>query len=249
MQTQLAARNAAFEKQTEQLRSQIKAKEEEQRKVLAAKEAEFEKQKTVLQGLIKAKEAECEKKLAEARQSAETEAERLRRRSEAEAADLKATISRLEVDLVKVKILHSMSILDTTNCRCHRATRQRRRSYRLCGIPMKRSWPRRKRITKRLWLRGPRALKMRKTNARGSRKNCRKLTRIRTGSVPGSRRYGPAPLLNSRVGCGRLTTYSNKQIEAERTEAVKAKDATQSELDDLLMVFGDLEEKVAKYKV
>lgn len=32
-------------------------------------------------------------------------------------------------------------------------------------------------------------------------------------------------------------------------EAAKARDNTQSELDDLLMVFADLEEKVQKYKV
>jgi hypothetical protein len=32
-------------------------------------------------------------------------------------------------------------------------------------------------------------------------------------------------------------------------DAIKAKDTTQSELDDLLIVFGDLEEKVEKYKV
>lgn len=32
-------------------------------------------------------------------------------------------------------------------------------------------------------------------------------------------------------------------------EAGKARDAVQSELDDLLMVFGDLEEKLGKYKV
>lgn len=32
-------------------------------------------------------------------------------------------------------------------------------------------------------------------------------------------------------------------------DADKAKDAVQSELDDLLMVFGDLEEKLGKYKV
>lgn len=32
-------------------------------------------------------------------------------------------------------------------------------------------------------------------------------------------------------------------------DAEEAKDAVQSELDDLLMVFGDLEEKLAQYKV
>lgn len=40
-----------------------------------------------------------------------------------------------------------------------------------------------------------------------------------------------------------------KKAKTEKEEAIKAKDSTQSELDDLLMVFGDLEEKVAKYKV
>lgn len=33
------------------------------------------------------------------------------------------------------------------------------------------------------------------------------------------------------------------------SELREAKETTQSELDDLLMVFGDLEEKVTKYKV
>lgn len=39
------------------------------------------------------------------------------------------------------------------------------------------------------------------------------------------------------------------QAETEKGEATKARETTQSELDDLLMVFGDLEEKVAKHKV
>lgn len=39
------------------------------------------------------------------------------------------------------------------------------------------------------------------------------------------------------------------QAKTQTTEANNAKDATQSELDDLLMVFGDLEDKVNKYKV
>lgn len=44
-------------------------------------------------------------------------------------------------------------------------------------------------------------------------------------------------------------TAKAKKAGTESAEATKAKDSTQSELDDLLMVFGDLEEKVAKYKV
>jgi hypothetical protein len=37
--------------------------------------------------------------------------------------------------------------------------------------------------------------------------------------------------------------------EKQLSESKEARETTQSELDDLLMVFGDLEEKVAKYKV
>lgn len=41
--------------------------------------------------------------LVKAKSSATLEAERQQRRAEAEAADLRATISRLEVDLMKVR--------------------------------------------------------------------------------------------------------------------------------------------------
>ena len=39
------------------------------------------------------------------------------------------------------------------------------------------------------------------------------------------------------------------QLQKQLKDKTKEKDATQTELDDLLMVFGDLEEKVEKYKV
>jgi len=42
------------------------------------------------------------RQLETARRLAQSEAERVQRRAEAERADLKATISRLEVDLMKV---------------------------------------------------------------------------------------------------------------------------------------------------
>src|SRR6266536_3540922 len=47
------------------------------------------------------------------------------------------------------------------------------------------------------------------------------------------------------------STAANEKAEKAEASAVKAekeKQAVQSELDDLLMVFGDLEEKVTKYK-
>lgn len=39
------------------------------------------------------------------------------------------------------------------------------------------------------------------------------------------------------------------QMETKRQDAIKSRDAARSELDDLLIVFGDLEDKLAKYQV
>ena len=84
------------------MRRELRAKDTDLQKHLAAKDAELEKQAAQLQEQWKAKETEHEQKVAQVRKNAETEAERLQRRTEAEVADLKATISRLEVDLLKV---------------------------------------------------------------------------------------------------------------------------------------------------
>ncbi len=48
---------------------------------------------------------------------------------------------------------------------------------------------------------------------------------------------------------GQLPLANSVQAESLKSAANESKDAVQSELDDLLMVFGDLEEKVGKYKV
>jgi intracellular protein transport protein USO1 len=46
-----------------------------------------------------------------------------------------------------------------------------------------------------------------------------------------------------------LTSHHFHQATAAAKSVEEARQSTQSELDDLLMVFSDLEEKVAKYKV
>lgn len=51
---------------------------------------------------LAAKEAGYQKDLAQARKTAQAETDRAQLRAEAETADLRATISRLEVDLIKV---------------------------------------------------------------------------------------------------------------------------------------------------
>jgi CHASE1-domain containing sensor protein len=52
-----------------------------------------------------AKEAELQRRIDYARKTAEAEAARIQRRADADMADLRATISRLEVDLMKVRAL------------------------------------------------------------------------------------------------------------------------------------------------
>ena len=52
--------------------------------------------------------------------------------------------------------------------------------------------------------------------------------------------------LRARMGD---STDNFAQTESALKTSQKSKDTTQSELDDLLIVFGDLEEKVAQYKV
>lgn len=68
----------------------------------AAKDNEYQKEIHNLRTQQATKEAENQKQLLQVRKMAEIENDRLQRRTEAEMADLKATISRLEVDLMKV---------------------------------------------------------------------------------------------------------------------------------------------------
>lgn len=68
----------------------------------AAKVAEQERRVSSMQADFTSREATHETNLAQARKVAQAEMERAQLRSEAEAADLRASISRLEVDLMKV---------------------------------------------------------------------------------------------------------------------------------------------------
>lgn len=69
---------------------------------LASKENDHRKQIAQLQTQQTAKDSEHQKQLVQVRKGAEAEAERVQRRKDAEMADLRATISRLEVDVLKV---------------------------------------------------------------------------------------------------------------------------------------------------
>jgi uncharacterized membrane protein YqiK len=67
------------------------------------KEQDFQRQLEQVRTEQRFKEEESQRQIEYARKQAEAEAGRLRWRAEASIADLKATISRLEVDLMKVR--------------------------------------------------------------------------------------------------------------------------------------------------
>lgn len=91
------------------LQTQLAFKENDQRKHIAqlqsqysAKENDYQKQIAQLRSQQAAQESSHQKQLEQVRKAAEAETEKIRRRTDAELADLKATVSRLEVDLMKV---------------------------------------------------------------------------------------------------------------------------------------------------
>ena len=101
---EIAQKEAATE--VENLRKKaeadLKAKVEEHEKQLRLKEEEYQKQ-LALKDEQRAQEVEeVRKQTQEGHRRRQSEADRSSRRAEAEKADLKATISRLEVDLMKV---------------------------------------------------------------------------------------------------------------------------------------------------
>ncbi|GKT49453.1 intracellular protein transport protein USO1 [Colletotrichum spaethianum] len=159
---------------------------------ITALEKELKKQADLAQQTAKAQAAsqqeEHRKQLEQARKTAESDADRVRHRAEADMADLKATISRLEVDLMKAKKTKAQEIQGVREELEKKAQEQE--------ILVAKSEARVKQLENEL------------------RENQKKA--------------------------------AHGDIAIKKAE--EDKKATQNELDDLLMVFGDLEEKVAKYK-
>ncbi|KAI0545188.1 p115 like vesicle tethering protein [Xylaria curta] len=134
------------------------------------------------------KEAELQRQIDYVRKTAEAEAARVQRRTEAEMADLRATISRLEVDLMKAKKAKTQEV---------EAVREELNSK----------------------------LSAEKSNLKSAEIRVTDLEK-------------------------QLSTKQGELGEAQTRlrEKEEQQSSTQAELDDLLMVFGDLEEKVEKYK-
>lgn len=171
------SRDEAHQKQIENIRKE------------AAKAAE------AIHADYREKQAELQRQVDYVRKTAEAEAARIQRRSEADIADLRATISRLEVDIMKANKAKAEEL--------HAAQEE---------------------FTAKL------SAEQSKTKA-------------------AEERYS-----NLEKRCSALQkqlSEKDDELEESRTQLEQKeeqKSATQTELDDLLMVFGDLEEKVEKYK-
>ncbi|KAJ3462743.1 hypothetical protein MRS44_007529 [Fusarium solani] len=213
------------------LQGQMAAKENDHRKQLAqvqtqqaARDGDHQKQLAQLKAQQTAMENEHQKQLAQARKAAEADAERIQRRTDAEIADLKATISRLEVDIMKAQKAKTQEFKELQARNAASLTEQKDKYE---------SELRSQRESNEA------ALKKLGEERDAALKEAREATaKYHTLEKQLSEGGGKAKDLQAKI----------KKAESELSESKKARETTQSELDDLLMVFGDLEEKVAKYK-
>lgn len=92
--------------------AKLQAKVQEYENRLIHMEEEFKKEMKIKDEQLEKEKEEVRKQAEDGRKRRQSEADRSSRRSEAQMADLKATISRLEVDLMKV-----CSLSDSTVCK------------------------------------------------------------------------------------------------------------------------------------
>ncbi|KAG5953468.1 hypothetical protein E4U53_005460 [Claviceps sorghi] len=161
-----------------------------------AMEQEQKRQAALAQAQITARESKFQQDLIQAQKAALSEIERVQLRAEAEEADLKASINRLEVDLMKAS---------------------RNRTLEIQGLQEQNGKLLAAEVDKR---------KETEALAESYKEQLRKMT---------------ANLQEAHEQA--------RMAETKLSHEVAAKKTAQSELDDLLIVFGDLEEKVARYKV
>ena len=196
---ELAAKDRERAKREDEFKVQLERKEAEFKRQLdaihkeqAKKEEEFKRQLEAVRKEEQGEKDKLQKEVEAARKAGEQEAERVQRRSEAEKADLKATISRMEVDLMKANKAKQVAEGKVTE------------------------------LEKEV-----------KTGAD-------KLAEVEKKLADAEKKIKAAEEASKEAG-------RNAKAEMEKKE--EEREAAQTELDDLLIVFSDLEEKVAKYKV
>ncbi|KAM5380419.1 hypothetical protein ACJZ2D_003521 [Fusarium nematophilum] len=229
------------------LQGQLAAKENDHRKQLAqlqaqqaARDNEHQKQIAQLQAKQTAQEADHQKQLAQARKAAEADAERIQRRTDAEMADLKATISRLEVDLMKAQKTRIEDLKKVQELGAN-GLRELRDKYE---FEMRGLRERKEAEIAKLQKQSKTALEeleeqkeqadVQTAKAEEAEAKCKSLEK----QLNEAKAAGPKDLLT------KIT-----DLESTLSLSEHARVTTQSELDDLLIVFGDLEDKNVHLKI
>ncbi|KAL1842980.1 hypothetical protein VTJ49DRAFT_3457 [Mycothermus thermophilus] len=193
------------------------------RTVNEALQREQEREAAAAAARLKAREDELKAQADASLRQAEHEAERARRRADADLADLKATVSRLEVDLMKAGKARSAAEaraaeLEGGVAAAEEKLAEAERRLRERDGEVKAAEERAREAEVRVIEEGERVERVEE-----ELKKVKKAVEEKEAEVKKVR----------------------KQVEEKEEERKNA----QSELDDLLELFGDLEEKVTKYKV
>ncbi|KAH7134831.1 p115 like vesicle tethering protein [Dactylonectria estremocensis] len=206
---------------------------------LASKENDHRKQLAQLQTQQTAKDGEHQKQLVQTRKAAEAEAERSQRRKDAEMADLRATISRLEVDVLKAQKSKTQELQEAREQgAAELRALEARRATELKEL--------KERSTAELQaLEAHSAAELEDVRERIAAELAEQKSKTQEAEA---RRQALEKQLREYDTATKGSQVKTKELESKLAESNKVKETTQSELEDLLMVFGDLEEKVAKYK-
>ncbi|GAB1313119.1 Vesicle-mediated ER to Golgi transport protein [Madurella fahalii] len=210
VRTQLAAKDSAIQSaeaasanltrllaQEQQQHQQTKAEAARLKTINDALQRNHAQELAALQTEHRAQQDELTRQMEHVRKAAEQETERVRRRSEAEKADLKATISRLEVDIMKAN-------------------------------------------------KGRQAAEGKVVELEGEVKKLGEVERRLEAAEEGMKKAVEGlKKAEERIEEKEVEIGEARKGMEEKEEERKG---LQAELDDLLIVFGDLEEKVSKYK-
>ncbi|KAL7924948.1 p115 like vesicle tethering protein [Trichoderma austrokoningii] len=227
LKKELEAKDARLKRELDAKDKELSAKEAQFRKELDAKDARLKKEldakERQLQTQLSAKDQHLQTQLSQAQKAHEVEAERAKQKAEAEIADLRATASRLEVDLMKA------NKTKTTELQALRAEHAEALAEQ--ESQLNKAIEKNEELGKQLKTVNEKHSGLEKQLKTANEKNEELEKQLEDAT-------SEAEKLRQEV----------TETKSALKDAEEAKDAVQSELDDLLMVFGDLEEKLAKYK-
>ncbi|KAL6689812.1 ER to Golgi protein transport [Trichoderma pleuroticola] len=237
LQSQHAVKISEYEQRAAQMQQQLDAKDLQLQTQLAAKDQ-------YLQTQLNGKDQQLQAQLNQAQKAHEVEAERARQRAEAEIADLRATVSRLEVDVMKA---NKSKTLELQALRAEHADLWGEHTAQLKKANEKAE--EKEKELKNLKEEAERLREQAEERRKEAEKRQDEYEKLQDEV---EKLQQETKKLREEAEKSQEETEKLKQEAAKTKQAVadadKAKDAVQSELDDLLMVFGDLEEKLGKYK-